>query len=327
MRASLTQWLAAALGAVTLAVGNAAAAAGADYPSRPVTVVVPFGPGGSADVYGRFLAQRLQEVLGQPFVVENRPGAGAQIGTQMVAKAAPDGYTLLVMSNTHTVNETLVPNRPYNLTRDFVPVAPINDAPLVLVANETFAAKSLKELIEAAKQAPGKLNYASSGTGTPYHIAGELLNSMAGIKVQHVPYKSSGQARTAVVGGEVNYMFDAIATMAQLVQANRVRALATTGAKRSPVLPDVSTMEEAGLPGYRANIWLGVLAPAGTPREIVEKLNAAIGKIVGAEDVRAAWAKDGVEPMVMGTAEFADYLKADIERLGRVVKEANMRVE
>lgn len=168
----------------------------------------------------RFLAQRLQEVLGQPFVVENRPGAGAQIGTQMVAKAAPDGYTLLVMSNTHTVNETLVPNRPYNLTRDFVPVAPINDAPLVLVANETFAAKSLKELIEAAKQAPGKLNYASSGTGTPYHIAGELLNSMAGIKVQHVPYKSSGQARTAVVGGEVNYMFDAIATMAQLVQAN-----------------------------------------------------------------------------------------------------------
>ena len=315
-----------AMAAAGLAATGTAAAADA-YPTRPVTMVVPFGPGGSADVYARYLAQRLQQELGQTFVVENRPGAGAQIGTQYVAKAAPDGYTLLVMSNTQTVNETLVPTRPYNLLTDFVAVAPINDASLVLVANEKFQAANLQELIAAAKQAPGRLNYSSSGTGTPYHIAGELLNSMAGIDVEHVPYKSSGQARSAVVGGEVNYMFDSIATMASLVEGKRVRALATTGQKRSQVLPDVPTMAEAGLPGYSANLWLGLLAPAGTPQDIVARLNAAIGKIVTSPDVQAAWAKDGVEPLAMDPQAFAAYLKADIDKLGRVVREAGMKAE
>lgn len=318
-------WCASVAG-LAIGMGAGAHAAGS-YPDHPVTIVVPFGAGGSADVYARQLAQKLQQKLGQSFIVEDKPGAGAVIGTAYVANSPPDGYTLLLMSNTQTVNETLLKKKPYELLRDFAPVAPISQSSLVLVANDKLKARTLKELIALAKAEPGKLNYASSGTGTPYHIAGELFKSMAGINVVHVPYKSSGQARTGVVAGEVNYMFDATATMLGLIKGGRVHAIATTGQHRSSILPDVPTMEQAGLPGYRANIWLGVLAPKRTPAAVVEKLNKAISSIVSTPGIKAAWAKDGVEPMVMSTGQFKQYIEADIRRLGKVVKDAHITVQ
>ena len=218
-----------------MAVGLAFAALGAsaqDYPSRPVRVIVPFAPGGSADVYGRFIATRLQEALGQTFIIDNRPGGGAIIGTDAVAKSAADGYTLLLMSNTHTVNESLIPNKTYALMRDFVPVAPISYSDLVLVARSGLPASNVADLIKAAKAQPGALSYASSGPGTPYHMAGELFKAMAGVSIVHIPYRGSAGARTDVLGGQLEMMFDAIPTMAEQIKAGKVKAIATTGKQR-----------------------------------------------------------------------------------------------
>ena len=317
--------LAAALGlAAALLVVPAAAQT---YPTKPVRIVVPFAAGGPADVYARFMAQRLQEALGQSFVVDNRPGAGSVIGTDAAAKAAPDGYTLLLMSNAHTVNESLIPNKPFQLMRDFVAIAPINYSDLVLVANPAVPAASLKELIEQAKARPGKLNYASSGPGTPYHMAGELFKSMAGVYLVHIPYRGSSGARTDVLGGQVDVMFDAVTTMAEQVKSGRVKALATTGKTRSDVLPDVPTMNEAGVPGYEATLWLGLMAPRGTPKPVVDKLNETITKIVGQPDVKQTWAKQGAVAMVMSPEVFDKYARDDITKWARVIKTANIKVD
>ncbi len=291
-----------------------------EYPSRPVKIIVPFDAGGPADVFARFLAQRLQETMGQPFVVEDRPGAGSLIGTEAVAKSAPDGYTLLVMSNTQTVNESLVPNKPYALMKDFVPVAPINYSDLVLVVNPNVPAATLADLIKLAKAKPGGLNYASSGTGTPYHMAGELFKAMAGVDIVHVPYKGSGGARTGVLGGQVEMMFDAVTTMSENVKAGKVRALGTTGKTPSPVLPGVPTIAEAGVPGYEAVIWLGVIAPKNTPREIVNRLNGEITRIASHPDTRQEWSKRGAVPMTMTPDEFSRYLTDDIAKWERIVR-------
>lgn len=322
----------ATLGALTACVAACAAAtalpaAAQDYPTRPVRVIVPFAPGGSADVFGRAIAQRLQESLGQNFVVENRPGGGSVIGSDAVAKSAPDGYTLLVMSNTHTVNESLLPNKPFQLMRDFVPVAPINYSDLVLVAKAGLPQNNLRELIGAAKAKPGGMSYASSGPGTPYHMAGELFKHMAGIDVVHVPYKGSSGARTDVLGGQLEMMFDAIPTMAEQVKAGKVKAIATTGRVRSSVLPDVPTMSEAGVPGYEATIWLGVVAPKGTPAAVVAKLNAEIAKITGNAELRRAWAAQGTTAMTMGVDEFTRYMNDDIAKWAGVVKAAGIKVD
>jgi tripartite-type tricarboxylate transporter receptor subunit TctC len=303
------------------------AALAQDYPSRPVKIVVPFGAGGPADVYSRVLAQHLSDALKQPFVVENRPGAGSIVGTDAVAKSAPDGYTLLAMSNTHTTNESLAANKPFQLMRDFVPVAGINYSDLVMVVHPSVPAKDLKEFIAYAKANPGKLNYGSSGAATPYHMAGELFKAMTGTDMVHVPHKASGEMRSSVIGGHVQMAFDAITTMASNVKAGQVRALGTSAAQRSSVLPDVPTVAEAGVPGYESTIWLGIMAPAGTPKAIVDKLNAEIVKAVNRPDVKEAWDKQGAVPLVMTPAEFDTYLRKDIEKWAQVVKAAGLKAE
>jgi tripartite-type tricarboxylate transporter receptor subunit TctC len=305
---------------------TAAQAGAQDYPARPVRLIVPFGAGGPADVYARVIAQHLTEQLKQPFVVEDRPGAGSIIGTDAVAKSTPDGYTLLVMSNTHTTNETLISSKPYQLMRDFVPVATLNYSDLIMVVHPSVPAKDLREFIALAKSKPGELNYASSGAGTPYHMAGELFKAMSGTDILHVPHKASGEARNAVIGGHVHMMFDAITTMAANAKAGQVRALGTTGTKRSELTPDVPTIAEAGVPGYEATIWLGIMAPAATPKEIVEKLNSEINKVIARPDVKEAWAKQGAVPMIMTPAEFDKYLRADIDKWANVVKLSGAKV-
>lgn len=317
----------AALALLAAASAFSPAAYAQDYPARSVKIIVPFGAGGPADVYARQLAQYLTESLKQSFVVEDRPGAGAIIGTDAVAKSAPDGYTLLMMSNTHTTNESLIPNKPYQLMRDLVPVASVNYSDLLMVIHPSVPAKDLKEFIALAKKEPGKLNYASSGPGTPYHMAGELFKAMSGTNIVHVPHKASGDMRNSVIGGHVQMMFDAITVMAQNAKAGQVRALASTGAKRSAITPDIPTVAEAGVPGYEATIWIGIMAPAGTPKAIVDKLNAEINKVISKPEVTQAWAKQGAVALVKTPAEFDTYLRGDIEKWAKVVKLSGAKAE
>ena len=314
------------LGVVALAL-CALGARAQTYPTHPVRVIVPFAPGGPADVYARFIANKLQESLGQTFIVDNRPGAGSIIGTDAVAKAPADGYTLLLMSNTHTINESLIPTKPFQLMRDFSPVAPINFSDLVLVARSGLPASNLAELLKLAKSKPGALSYASSGPGTPYHLAGELFKAMAGVSILHIPYKGSSGARTDVIGGQVDLMFDAVTTMSEQVRAGKVKALATTGLVRSSVMPEVPTVAEAGVPKYEATIWLGMMAPKGTPSAIIARLNAEVGKIVGNSETAAAWRAQGATPMVMGVPEFTRYMNDDIAKWARIVKVSGAKVD
>lgn len=297
------------------------------YPSRSVRMIVPFAVGGPADIYGRLIAAKLTDALGQPFVIENRPGGGAVIGTDAVAKSAPDGYTLLVMSNTHTVNETLIPKKPYDLMRDLAPISGINSSDLMLVIHPSVQANNLGELLAMAKAHPGKLFYASSGPGTPYHMAGELFKYMAGIDVVHVPHKGSDQARTAILGAQVHMMFDAITTMAGHARGGRVRALGTTGKARSAITPETPTVSEAGVQGYEATIWLGLMAPAATPRPVLDRLSAEVNKVVNAPDVKEAWSKQGAVPMGMTVDQFGTFLRGDVQKWAKLVKATGMRVD
>ncbi len=302
-------------------------AAAQSWPTKPVKIVVPFGPGGPADVYARILAQGLTETFKQQFIIENKPGAGALIGTEVVAKAPPDGYTLLMMSNTHTVNETLFAHKPYELMRDLVPVAPVNSSDLVMVVHPSVPAKTLQEFVALAKAQPGKLSYASSGPGTPYHMAGELFKSMSGTDILHIPHKGSAEARNDVMGGHVQMMFDAVTAMKGSIDAGEVRALATTGLQRSAVMPNVPTVAELGVPGYEATIWLGIMAPKGTPQEIVDRLNAEIEKIIARPEIRDAWAKQGAVPMTMTPDQFGAFLTQDIAKWAKVIKTAGIDIQ
>jgi tripartite-type tricarboxylate transporter receptor subunit TctC len=316
------------LGALLASISFAAPAQGAaDYPNHPVRLIVPFAPGGSADVFARVLATRLQEAWGQPFVIDNRPGAGSVIGTDAVAKSAADGYTLLLMSNAHTVNESLIPNKPYQLLRDFAPVAPISASDLVLVARPELPAANIGDVLKLAKAKPGALTYASSGPGTPYHMAGELFKAMAGVDVLHVPYKGSAAARTDVLGGQVDLMFDAVPTMVEYIKGGKVKAIATTGKTRSAVLPDVPTVSESGVPAYEATIWLGLLAPKGTPAGIVAKLNAAVAKVAADPEIVKSWKAQGSTPMAMGVDEFGKYIADDIAKWARIVQVSGAKAD
>jgi tripartite-type tricarboxylate transporter receptor subunit TctC len=291
-----------------------------DYPSRPVKVIVPFGAGGPTDVYTRAIAEELRKSVHQPFVMENRPGAGTTIGTDVVAKAPPDGYTLLMVSGTQTVNETLYPNKPYQLMRDLVPIAPLIDTDLVLVVHPSVPAKTLGDLLALARAKPGSLNYGSSGPGSNYHMAGELLKNLTGVDIQHVPYKGSTGARNDILSGQIQILFDSVPTMAQQIKAGMVRALGTSGRTRSAILPDVPTMAEAGVPGFNATLWVGFMAPAGTPKPIVDKLHDEITKILRRPDIKQAWEKTGATPLVMTQAEFKSFVDAQVAKWAEVVK-------
>ena len=297
------------------------------YPAKPVRIVVPYGVGGSADVYARYIGAKLQGSLGQAVVIENRPGGGSIVGTDAVAKSEPDGYTLLMMSNTHAVNETLIPKRPFDLMRDFAPITGVNYSDLLMVIHPSVPAANLKEFIALAKSKPGGLNYASSGNGTPYHMAGELFKAMAGVDIVHIPHKGSDQARSSILGGQVQMMFDAVPTMAASAAGGRVKALATSGARRSPVTPNVPTVAEAGVPGYASGIWLGMMAPAGTPRPILERLNAEVNRIINSAEVKDAWAKQGAFPMGMSIDQFDKFLREEIVKWAKAVKASGAKAD
>lgn len=306
-----------------------ATSAGAQtWPDGPVKIVVPFGPGGPADIYARILAQALTEDLKQQFIVDNRPGAGGVIGTEIAAKSPPNGYTFLMMSNTQATNETLFARKPYVLMRDLQAVTPINSTDLVMVVHPSVKVGTLAEYIALAKANPGKLTYASSGPGTPYHMAGELFKAMSGTDILHVPHKSSTDARSDVIGGHVQMMFDAVTAMKGNIDAGEVRALATTGLKHSIALPDLPTVNEAGVPGYEATLWLGLMAPKGTPEPIVERMNAEVAKIVARPEVRSAWAQQGAVPMAaMTPAEFDSFLRSEIGKWAKVIERSGAKIQ
>jgi tripartite-type tricarboxylate transporter receptor subunit TctC len=292
-----------------------------DYPSRPVKVIVPFGAGGPTDVYTRDIAAELQNSLHQAFVMENRPGAGTTIGTAFVANATPDGYTLLMVSGTQTVNETLYPKKSYSLMSDLVPIAPLMDSDLVLVVHPSVPAKNLGELIALAKAQPGTLNFGSSGPGSNYHMAAELLKNITGIDIVHVPYKGSSGMRTDILSGQIQLLFDSIPTMAPLIKSDMVRAIGTSGKTRSPILPDVPTLNESGAPGFQATLWVGFMAPKATPQPIIDLLNHSITTILQRPDIKKSWEAQGATPLVMSQPEFTAFMQAEIVKWAKVVKD------
>jgi tripartite-type tricarboxylate transporter receptor subunit TctC len=305
----------------------AAAQPAQDYPSRPVRMIVPLGAGGPADLVGRYVAQQLGERFKQSFFIENRPGAAGIIGTAEAAKAAPDGYTLLVVASPHINLEILAHNRPYQLMRDFVPIAISFSTDAVMVVNPKVPAKTVKEFVELAKAKPGALTYASSGPGSNKHLGGELFKLMTGTDILHVAYKGSTGARNDIIGGHVNMMFDEVPSSGPNVLAGQLRALGVTGKKRSKALPDIPTVSEAGVPGYEHTGWFGIMLPVGTPKEIVDKLNAEIRALIARPDVKAYWERQDTETMSLTPAESEAFLRAELEKWTKVVKAANIKLE
>ena len=307
---------------VCLAAGASAQA----YPSRPVRVIIPLGTGGTTDVPGRIVAQRLSEALGQQFVVENKTGAGGTIGADFVAKSKPDGYTLLLTATPHVITANLYKNLPYNALTDFAPVIRVASGPYVLTVHPSLGVNSVRELIALAKAQPGKIDYASSGNGSAQHLVGAMFAHMAGIQLTHVPYKGSSQAQQDLVAGIVKVSFVGTPIVIPHVKSGRLKALAVTTAQRSPQMPDVPTIAEAGVPGYEALVWVGLLAPAGTPPDIIAKLNGEIAKLLGAPDVRQLFALSGVEPTPTTPEEFGAYLKSEFDKWGKVVRDSGATV-
>ena len=301
------------------AVAAAAVARADDYPSRPVKIIAPFGAGGPTDVYTRAIAEELRKTLHQPFVIEDHPGAGTTLGTDLVAHAAPDGYTLLMAGSTQTVNETLYAHKSYALMRDLVAVAPLIDTDLVLVVHPSVPAHTMAELIALAKAKPGTINFGSSGPGSNYHMSAELLKSLTGIDIVHVPYKGSTGARTDILSGQIQMMFDSIPTMAPMVKAGLVRPLGVSGIKRSPILPDVPTIAET-VPGFQSTLWIGFMAPKDTPKPIIELLNRTITGILSRPDIKDAWEKEGARPFTMTQPEYEAFMQANVDKWAKVIK-------
>ncbi len=321
------QRAASLLAGLAFGLALASPAAAQDYPSRPIKIIVPFGAGGPTDVFTRVLVEELRKSIGQPLVLENRPGAGTVIGTDAAAHATPDGYTLLMVSATQTVNETLISSKGYQLMRDFVPIAMLFRSELVMVVHPSVPVNNVKEFIALAKAKPGQLNYASSGPGSNYHMAGELLRNLTGIDIVHVPYRGSTGARNDIVGGQVQMMFDSVPTMAPLIQAGRVKGLGTSGRTRSVALPDIPTLSEAGVPGYEATIWIGMMAPVGTPQPVIDLLNRAINKIVSRPDIKESWEKQDAKPDPMTPAQFGAHIQAEIAKWAKLIKANNIQAQ
>jgi tripartite-type tricarboxylate transporter receptor subunit TctC len=307
---------------------SGAGALAQDYPSRPITLVVPYAAGGGNDVMARIVAEKMSKSLGQQIVIENKGGAGGSIATRQVAKAAPDGYTLgLGGTGTLAINPTLYPNAGYDPRKDFAPVGLIATSALVVLVHPSVEARSIGELIALAKRDPGKLNYASAGSGSGIHLGSELFAAMAGIKLTHIPYKGSSPALTDLIGGHVAIYFSSLPPAIALVKEGKVRALGVTGAKRSAVLPDLPTVAEVALPGYEAVLHYGIVAPAGTPQPIIEKLNAALKAALAEGDVRARIAADGAEPLPTTPAEYAADIDREETKWSKIVKMSGAKVE
>jgi len=298
-----------------------------DYPTRPVRIVIPLSPGGTTDVPGRIIAQKLSEALGQQFFVENRAGAGGTIGTDYVAKSRPDGYTLLLTASPFVIAPHVYKNMPYDALGDFAPVIRIASGPYVLVVHPSLGVNSVKELIVLAKKEPGKIDFASSGNGGAQHLVTELFMYMTGIKLNHVPYKGSGPAQQDLMSGIIKVSFVGTPIAIPHMKSGRLKALGVSTAGRSPEMPDVPTIAEAGVPGYEAIVWIGMLAPAGTPREIVARLNGEIGKLIRTDDVKRLLAPTGMEPDPDTPAQFGAYLKADYDKWGKVVRDSGATVQ
>ncbi len=305
----------------------ASVAAAQGYPTRPVRIVIPLSPGGTTDIPGRMVAQKLSETLGQQFFVENRAGAGGTIGTDFVAKAKPDGYTLLLTATPFVITPHVYKNMPYDALADFTPVIRIASGPYVLVVHPSLGVNSVKELIAAAKKQPGKIDFASSGNGSAQHLVTELFMYMAGIKLNHVPYKGSGPAQQDLMSGIVKVSFVGTPIAIPHMKAGRLKALGVSTAKRSPEMPGVPTIAEAGVPGYEALVWIGMLAPAGTPHEIIAKLNGEIGKLVRTDEVKKLLAPTGMEPDPDTPEGFGAYVKADYDKWGKVVRDSGATVQ
>jgi tripartite-type tricarboxylate transporter receptor subunit TctC len=301
---------------------------GQTWPAKPIKWIVPFAPGGTTDILARTIGEKLATALGQPVIIENKPGAGGGLGADFVAKAAPDGYTILGGTiSTNAINASLYKNLPYDPVKDFIPITLIARVPNMLVVNNDVPAKSVAELIVLMKANPGKYTFASSGNGTSQHLSGELFKSVAGVDMQHIPYKGSPPALQDVMGGSVTMTFDNITTAWPLAKGGKLRALGVTTAKRSPAAPDVPTLAEAGLSGYEIGSWQGVFAPAGTPPPIVARLNAEIVKIINMPDVKEKLLVLGAEPVGNSSEEFTTFVKAEVVKWGDVVKKSGARVD
>ena len=318
--------LAMAIGAGTLLAGTAHAEA---YPTKPVKIVVPYAPGGPNDIVARLLAEKLTTATKQSFIVENRPGGGSNIGAEAVAKSPPDGYTLLVAATSHSINMTLFPkeNLKYDLLKDFAPVSLLMTGPLVLVTNTASPAKNVKEFVALAKSKPGKMSFGSSGNGASTHLAGEMLNVAAGIQTIHVPYKGSGPALTDLMGGQIDFMVDTMISAMPFVASGKLRALATTGKTRSPALLDVPTLAEQGYPNFEAVAWIGLLAPAKTPPEVIATLNAEIKKVLEQSEVKGRLSVQGFTAEWQRPEAFGTYMSREIQKWGTIVRSANVKVE
>ena len=312
---------------VTVMAVFAAAAQAADYPTKPVRLVVPFSPGGGNDIAARFVAQRLTDAFGTSAVVDNRPGAGSTLGTDMVAKSAPDGYTLLVTHNAIAINQSLYPKLPYDTVRDFVQVAMIGATTNTLVVNPTVPAKSVKELIALAKAKPGTLNYGSTGAGGTSHLAMEYFRLETGTNLVHIPYKGTAPALTDLVGGQVQTMISALPGTVPFINSKRVTALATTGAKRSAFLPDLPTLKESGVKDYEFDTWYGLHAPAKVPKEIVTRLNAEIVKALSKPEAKEQLFKQGLEAQTATPEQFAKFVRAEVAKMGRIIKASGAKPE
>jgi tripartite-type tricarboxylate transporter receptor subunit TctC len=320
--------IAAALLAQTAAAQGPSASSGQAYPSKPIRLIVPFAAGGGNDNVARLVGKRLADGLGQPVIVDNRPGAGGVVGAELAARAAPDGYTLFLGGvGSHAINPNLIKDLPYDPVRDFAPVELLAQAPLVLVVHPSVPARDIAEFIAYARNNPGKLNFASNGNGSSSQLAAVMFDSMAGVDMVHVPYKGLSPALADLLSGQVQVMFSSVVAILPHIKAGKLRGLAVTGAKRLPSLPDLPTIAESGFPGYEASSWYGILAPAGTPPDIVARLNAELSKALEQPEVKTSLRAEGAEPVGGSPEQFAAHIRSEKERLGKLIRDANIRLE